>query len=172
MAGVMIIRCTKKLLKELRIQPVDVEDASPVGSWHANLLHVDRRKCAIVTHDLTLFTLFMPGLRRAEFDRFDDVFGQALFRTMRLFDFEQRLIECMLDRSRSNLYTTTNDRSVLGSMNDMAFHIRYFIDAFGGLSVADLDEIATRINRTPFKAIGFAYPSERFADMLDSAGCA
>jgi len=168
----MIIRCTGKLLKELRIQPADVADASPVGSWHANLLHIDRRKCAIVTHDLTLFTLFIPGLRRAEFDNFDDVFGQALFRAMRLFDFEQEKIERMLDWSRTNLYTTTNDRSVLGSMNDLAFHIRYDIDDFGGLSDADLDEIVVRINRIPCKAIGFAFPVERLDDLLTSAGSA
>lgn len=172
MAGAMIIRCTRKLLEELSVQPADVADVSPVSSWHANLLLIDRRKCAIVTHDLSLLTLFMPGLRRAAFDHFDDVFGQALFRTMRLFDFEQEKIERMLTWSRSNLYTTTNDRSVLGSMNDMAFHIRDYIDAFGGLSVADQDEISVRINRIPFKAIGFAYPVERLAALLDSAGSA
>ena len=91
---------------------------------------------------------------------------------MRLFDFDQDKIERMLDWSRENCYTTTNDRSVLGSMNDLAWHIRYYIDSFGGLSSADLDEICVRINRIPFKAIGFAYPVERLADLLESAGSA
>jgi hypothetical protein len=78
----------------------------------------------------------------------------------------------MLDWSRSNIYSSTNDRSVLGSMNDMAFTIRYYIDSFGGLSVADIDEICIRINRTPYKAIGFAFPFERLADLPDLAGSA
>ena len=58
-----LIRCTAKLLKELNQDPVAnvklIRDV--VGGWHANLLRIERRKCALVTNDKTLYTIFIPG---------------------------------------------------------------------------------------------------------------
>ena len=71
----MIIRCTQKLLKELRVKPVESDVVSEAESWHANLLRIDRRKCVLFTHDTTLFSFLVPGLRRPDFDHFDVVFG-------------------------------------------------------------------------------------------------
>ena len=139
---------------------------SEAGSWHANLLRIDRRKCVLFTHDMTLFSVFVAGLKRPDFDRIDQVFGQALFKTMLLFDFEQAEIERMLDWSRHNTYSKTNSRSVLGSMNDMAFHIEHHIAADGGLDYADLADLHRRINRIPFKAIDFVYPVEGLKTLL------
>ena len=164
----MIIRCTQKLLKELRIKPAEPEVVNDVGNWHANLLRIERRKCVIFTHDKTLFTLFVAGLKRPDFDRIDHVFGQKLFRAMRLFEFDQVQIERMLDWSQHNTYTKTNNRSVIGSMNDMAYHVEHRIYADGGLARANLDELLMGINQIPFKAIGFNYPKDRLREMLSA----
>jgi hypothetical protein len=162
----VIIRCTQKLIKELRIKPQEPEAIGKVGSWHANLLRFDRRKCVLFTHDMTLFSVFVAGLKRDDFDHIDQVFGQALFKTMMLFDFEQASIERMLDWSRHNTFAKTNSRSVLGSMNDMAFHIEYHIHDDGGLAHADLADLHRRINRIPFKANDYKYPVECLKALL------
>lgn len=168
----MIIRCTQKLLKELRIKPQEPEVVSEVGSWHANLLSIERRKCVLFTHDMTLFSVFVVGLKRDDFDHIDHVFGQALFKTMLLFDFEQAEIERMLDWSLHNIYTKTNSRSVLGSMNDIAFHLQHHINVDGGLAYADLADLHRRINQIPFKAVGFRFPRECLKELLSSGGSA
>ena len=171
----MIIRCTQKLLKELRIKPEEPDESmvvSEVGSWHANLLQIDRRKCVIFTHDMTLFTLFSAGLKRPEFDHIDMIFGEVLFKTMRLFDFEQSEIERMLDWSQHNTYSKTSSRSVLGSMNDVAFQIKHTILSNGGLAYTDPGELRTRINETPFKAIGYKYPHDCLKELLAAGGTA
>jgi len=162
----VIIRCTQKLIKELRIKPLEPEEVSKVGSWHANLLRIDRRKCVLFTHDMTLFSVFVAGLKRDDFDHIDQVFGQAMFKTMLLFDFEQAEIERMLDWSQHNTFAKTNSRSVLGSMNDMAFHIEYHIHAEGGLAHADFADLHRRINRIPFKAVGYKYPVDGLKALL------
>ena len=154
----MIIRCTQKLLKELRIKPQEPDVISEVGNWHANLLSIERRKCVLFTHDMTLFSVFVAGLKRQDFDHLDDVFGQAMFKTMLLFDFEQVEIERMLDWSRHNIYAKTNSRSVLGSMNDMAFQVEHHIHTDGGFGYTDLAELHLRINQIPFKANGYQFP--------------
>ena len=163
----MIIRCTQKLIKELRIKPADVEALNPIASWHANLLRIDRRKCVLFTHDQSLFSVFVAGLKRPDFDRLDEVFGQAMFRTLRLFDFDQRQIEQLLDWSQHNSYGKTNSRSVLGSMNDMAFHVEHNIAYEGGLNAVDLDGLHLRINQIPFSAIGSYYPWQKLKILLE-----
>jgi hypothetical protein len=61
------IHCTQKLLAEI---PDRLIDPSASGeSWHANLLRIDRRKCVLFTHDATLYSVFVPGLKKAEFER-------------------------------------------------------------------------------------------------------
>ncbi|MCG8425808.1 MAG: hypothetical protein MI754_00455 [Chromatiales bacterium] len=166
----MIIRCTQKLIKELRITPEEPGVLSEVGSWHANLLRIDRRKCVLFTHDKTLFSLFVAGLKCPDFDAMDMVFGQALFRALRLFDFEQLQIERMLDLSRYITYAKTNSRSVLGSMNDMAFHVEDQIACEGGLDYTDIDELRVHINKIPFKAIGYEYPWKSLYALLSERG--
>ncbi|MCW8944108.1 MAG: hypothetical protein OQL27_04980 [Sedimenticola sp.] len=166
----MIIRCTQKLIKELRIKPTEIDALNPMTSWHANVLRIDRRKCVLFIHDQSLFSVFVAGLKRSDFDRLDEVFGQAMFRTLRLFDFDQRQVEQLLDWGRHNSYTKTNSRSVLGSMNDMALHLQHHIAYEGGLSSVDLDGLHLRINQIFFSAIGSYYPWQKLKSLLNGDG--
>lgn len=76
----MLIRCTKKLLSELKVKPTNEDlPKDPFWSWHANMFYIDRRKCVLITNDITLFTLFIPALKKPDFQKFDIVFGQHLF---------------------------------------------------------------------------------------------
>jgi hypothetical protein len=63
----MMLRCTKKLLAVLG--PVGFTDAAPTPNdedWYANLLWCERRKCLLLTHAGTLFTIFEADVRAAE----------------------------------------------------------------------------------------------------------
>ena len=54
----MILRCTKKLLAVLG--PNRLQDSAPAPDaegWYANLVWFDRRKCVLLTHARTLFTI-------------------------------------------------------------------------------------------------------------------
>lgn len=42
----------------------------------------------LVAHDKSLFSLFMTGLQRPDFMPIDQLFCQAMFRTLYLFDFD------------------------------------------------------------------------------------
>jgi hypothetical protein len=149
-----MIRCTQKLLKEVPMELAVEVAVLPAACWHANLLRLDRRKCLLFTHDTTLFSLFVPGLTKPDFKHFPDLFGQALFRTMRQFDFPQIQIENMLDRCRNIRVGRTNSRSVLGSMNDMKQMIDLTVFDQGSLAKTDMAELVHMLNQTSFKAIG------------------
>jgi hypothetical protein len=62
-----VLRCTAKLLNLLGARPRDaVTTTSTDEDWYANLLWIDRRKCLLLAHAGTLFSVFVPGIRKAD----------------------------------------------------------------------------------------------------------
>src|SRR3990167_4030801 len=107
------IRCTKKLLAEL---PSPLEDAvsksTILGDWHAKLLQIERRKCVLFTNDETLFSVFVPMLKKPHFQNLASVFLDSLMQTLKSEAFDE-IIEQVKDDYTENLtYGTTNNRSV------------------------------------------------------------
>ncbi len=149
-----LIRCTRKLMKEIGNPPTN-EEPTPgnLGGWHANLLRFERRKCVLFTNDVTLFSIFAPGLKKPDFQALASVFGQKLFRNLRLEGFSQEQIESVLDEYRTIGFAKTNNRSVLGSMNDLAFQLEWIVHSGGGLFNAPHDEVNRKLNRIPMGAL-------------------
>lgn len=157
-----LIRCTKKLLGEI---PTDLLDMAASGdSWHANLLRIERRKCVLFTHDATLYSVFVPALKKPEFDRLPEVFAERLFKALLWEEFPQAQIEVMLDAVRVVRFGRSNSRSVLGSMNDIQFQAQVYVHYDGGLDSTDLVDLHRRLNRAPMSAIGHSYPVERLRE--------
>jgi hypothetical protein len=70
-----VIHCTKKLLNELGAlgSKMPAEQSTGVlGSWHANLIRIERRKCLPFTNDRTLYSFLVPGVKKK--DDFHDLF--------------------------------------------------------------------------------------------------
>ena len=156
-----LIRCTQKLLKELRVKPSeDKQKFGYIGDWHANLLRVERRKCVLFTNSDTLYSIFVLGLKRADFDHLDEIFRQSLFRRLRIEGFSQIKIEKALEEYRAIHFAKTNNRSVLGSMNDLAFQIEVHISSSGGIRNLGLDAVNDALNRTPMGALNYQYSIE------------
>ena len=153
-----ILRCTQKLLSELKLKPADSKEKhSDLSSWHANLLRIDRRKCVLFTHDTTLYSFFVPGLKKPDFKDFREVFRQNLFKSLMAENFSQKHIEIFLDDIREIEISKTNNRSVLGSMNDLTFQVRCQIADEGGIEIADITKLIHDLNRIPMSAIEETY---------------
>jgi hypothetical protein len=169
-----VLRCTLKLMKELGVVPSTVtESGGNLVSWHANLLRLERRKCVLFTNDTTLYSIFVPGLRKPQFRGIADVFGQALFRSLRLAEFTQTQIEAALGECGGVdlQIAKTNDRLVLGSMNDLAYQIEWMISSQGGLERCAVDDINQRLNRIPMSAIKpHTYSVDALRDALNAIG--
>src|SRR5260370_33349480 len=54
----VILRCTRKLLAVIGSPVAEPAPAPDPEDWYANLLWSDRRKCLLLTHSATLFTIF------------------------------------------------------------------------------------------------------------------
>lgn len=142
------LQCTQKLLKELR--PEDTEafiPTMPLGCWHANLLTIDRRKCVLFTNDLTRYSLFVPYLRKPDFQMIEEVFKQNLFKSLLNEDLSQKHIELVLEEIKEIAITRSGSRTILGIMNVLANHIHWIIEEEGGLGNTDISKLNMEINR-------------------------
>jgi hypothetical protein len=163
----MIIRCTQKLFAELKKKPTkEVPPKDPFWSWHANVFHIERRKCVLITNDTTLFTMFIPALKKPDFQSFHFMFGQHLFKNLLYEEIPQNQIESVLSECEGIKYEKTNNRSVLGSMNDQRFQLEYLIQAEGGLAGTEIYKLNHKLNRNILSAIDYKYPIEMLRKKL------
>src|SRR5216683_7860087 len=66
MCGVLL-RCTPKALNVLGARPKDLSTAEHSDEdWYANLLWLERQKCMLLAHAGTLFSVFFPGVHKAD----------------------------------------------------------------------------------------------------------
>jgi hypothetical protein len=116
----VILRCTAKLLHLLGATPESVTVVSD-GDWYANLLWIERRKCILLTHPGTLFSVFVPNVRKADLIRLGSLAVSAIEGALAA---EGLGIDALghLDPDNARLAATAS-RSVLGFMNDMAYVI-------------------------------------------------
>jgi hypothetical protein len=163
----VILRCTRKLLTV--IGPKLVAERAPAPDaedWYANLLWFDRRKCLLLTHAGTLFSVFEADVRAADLrDTHRLVTGliaRELAReglpsvTFGLLD-EQELI-----------VAKTADRSILGCMNDMALLCEHEIAKSGGPRQAELADLNQPLRRNINSARRYQRPVDLAARRVPS----
>ena len=154
----VVLRCTDKLAQLLGVRRSALaEPAADGGSeWYGNLLWLDRRKCILFTHAETLFSFLVADVLKA------DVSPIGPFLVSRV-EFELATEELpvdlfgRLDRDSVHIAKTAS-RSILGSMNDLAFQWEHTVEASGGLESTDVAGTNRRLRRMPMGAIRYAHP--------------
>ncbi len=132
----MILRCTAKMLTLLGAGPAALVTAPPsADDWYLNLLWIDRRKCLLLTHAGTLFPVFVADVRKANITPIGTYVVGLVEEHLRSEglapDTLGRLSPDDVDLAK------TASRSILGVMNEAAFHARYRIEAMGGIDRSD-----------------------------------
>ena len=159
-----LIRCTKKLQKEIGLKPSDLCTQEPrfsyLGPWHANLIHIDRRKCLLFVNDRTLLNFIVPDVSRATIRELDKLFTGYLSCILADEGFSDADQARILSEYDEVYFANTSSKSVLGSMNDLAFHYKYSIQEAGGVHSPALPGFIRQLNRMPMSAIKEVFPIE------------
>jgi hypothetical protein len=162
-----LIRCTTKLLDELGAKPTNVPDQpTSLNDWHANLLWLNRHKCVLFTNDRTLYSFLMRWRKTPRSVSFLERFRLDLFKSLMNEGLAEAQVEYVLREHAQVTITKTNSRSVLGSMNDLAFQIKSLIHMNEELTDADLSGISRQLNRTPMSAIKYKTGIDELKRML------
>jgi hypothetical protein len=133
---------------------------SYLGSWHANLLYINKKKCVIFTNDKTLFNFIAAGVSRAELKKLSIMFMNNLLCILADEGLDQSTINKIITEYSEIGYAKTNSKSILGSMNDLAFHYKFHIQEAGGVHSYLVPSIIKKLNHMPMGAINYGYPIE------------
>lgn len=167
-----LIRCTKKLQKEMGLKQADLCAEEPrfsyLGPWHANLIHIDRRRCVLFVNDKTLFNFIAADVSRAQIRELEKLFKSFLSCVLADAGMAEADRTRILSEYDAVGFANTSSKSVLGSMNDLAFHYKYSIQDAGGVHSPAVPEIIRRLNRMPMSAIKEVFPIEALKAMFQA----
>src|SRR4030066_168146 len=159
-----IIHCTRKLLRELDVPLVELDKIPPptegIGNWYANLLRIDRRKCLLFTNEKTLYTFLIPKVLKDNLKNIEDEFFINLNYNLQNEGFGLDVINRIMQEYQEIGFAKTMNKSVLGSMNDLAYQYEAQIMGAGGIVNINILQINHIINRTPMSALKYKYPIE------------
>lgn len=166
----LLIRPTHKLRKEIGSSIALVDKATSArfffGSWHANLLVINRRKCLLFTNDDSLIHFLIPGVKRAELQNLAPLFQVHLRDFLIRERIPKEAIEFILQECNELRIGDKTDRSVLGSMTDIAWNYKEMILDQGGIEAADLSSTIHELNRMPMNLIKMRLPINAFRELL------
>jgi hypothetical protein len=135
------LRCTKKLLKYLEVDPIDEPSSSTgrLGDWYANLVPTYAGDLIMFVNEKTLITVAVPTLLDEELI---SSFRSRVLNLLLMLEIPVQQIEQEINHYHEVEYARTASRSVLGSMNDIAFNYQFIAERGvdeGPLSLSDAE---------------------------------
>ncbi len=160
------LKCTQKLLKAIG-EPMGQEGgtstAHPLGDWYANVLIVAGRKALLFTSATTLYSFAVLEIKKAQLIRINGTFLEHLRLNLAHERFPVHVIESLVVACRNIRLARTDDRRVLGSMNEVARLLDgYVMDRRN----SDVLEINKLLNKAPLKLLGYKFPTEVLRERL------
>ncbi|MBN2041114.1 MAG: hypothetical protein JW864_13810 [Spirochaetes bacterium] len=112
------LRCTKKLLTRLRVSELEDENISTnlLGPWFANYFNISRKQYAIFTNERTVLSVVIP---MKEISTLISRFIVELRRLLEAIGIPEQLINSELEQLKNIKFGRTNNRKLLGNMNDL-----------------------------------------------------
>jgi hypothetical protein len=166
----LILKCTRKVSKELGVKRGDLpqisRDDNPMllGDWFVNSLRWGHTKILLFANAETLYS-FLVEYRKKDLRELGQLFRTNLKSQLLAENFELGQIERLLAEYQSITLAQTDNRSVLGSMNDLASMYQYWKGAEGG--EFDLIQAGREINRTPQLKRGGRYSIDLLREKMD-----
>lgn len=155
----MILRCTAKALSLLGGGKLALADAPPADDdWYLNLLWIERKKCLLLTHAGTLFSLFLADVRTPDLRPIGLKLVDAIVAELKAEDLPSDALGGL--DPKGVMLAKTASRSVLGFMNEIALDIRHTVARQGGLERVDIPALHTQLQRTLRNHAGYVHPIE------------
>ncbi|GJM05213.1 MAG: hypothetical protein DHS20C09_12040 [marine bacterium B5-7] len=155
----LIFRNTQKVNKELGLRKgeiIETDEEGFLGAWFSNIVNINRRKCLIFCHASTLYCFWVPCVTKKSFSNFTGIFYEHLEQNLKYEGVAQVTIENLRrEYEKSVIFSKTNNRSVLGSMNDYAYLFESYVEPFGPAE-CDILAVNKKINSAPMSALEYS----------------
>lgn len=156
---------TLKLAKKLRINSLEAHATVPEdpGTWYANLFRVDRIQYILFTNAPTLWSVLIYGRGVTSRGRLCDAFDAALRDNLKPYGLYEPYCQVIGTGLLSREFYKTGNRSVLGIMKERIATCRWYRNE----NERYLVRMASVLNQTPSKPIGYKSPVMAFVELID-----
>jgi len=166
----MILRCTEKLLKEAGLRKsalIDINsDGGGIGEWYGNLLRVGSQKCLLFTNAETLYSAVAFPVSRDQIRDLHRLLLSRLEKTLLRDGVPREVVAGAVSSLDSMVVAKTRSKSVLGSMNDYGFHIRWHLQDSRIVGPSLEWELSRRLNHMPSLVLKAVFPRDAMTALL------
>lgn len=163
----LVVRCTAKLLDRLKVRPGPASLASTtrLGDWYATILPLRPSHLVLLVNESTRLPVIVPARELATLaGRIPDAIAQVL----RDLGIDPGIIDAEREAMAAITFDRTASRSVLGTMNELVFHLRPRRDAEPAMSEHKLSMDLGRVLVT-IPGHDYQHPGEFTAQLLRSS---
>lgn len=165
----MLIQCTKKLLRELKLPSVESEiEYEPINSWHANIITVNRRKTVVAINDSSNYGVVLYGLKSKDFQNLGDLIINAVRENLLNECISSDVIEKFIPVSSGVSYSKTRNASMVSRINKACEYVDYCREFLNHDKVNQL-HIGRNLSRRIFKPKGsneYLFPHDELFKLL------
>jgi hypothetical protein len=150
---VVILRLTRKLLGRVGPPAADPPASTTVlGDWFGNLVFVGHQRYVILVSERSRLPVLLPG---RDLKHLGLHFSEALGDVLRALGIPEEAVSREVEATREAVISTTNNRSLLGTLNDFAHMLEYRLHDEPD---ADLLEAALWLAGTPISSLPGVFP--------------
>lgn len=158
----MIIRLTQKLAKKLKVTPIALPRApGPLADWTANLFNVGRTQYILLTNSASLYATVLPGRGLNSPQAFTDRAIATLLDQLSVEGYAG-IIEQLIAHTAEIVFAKTDDRSLLGSMNDQVRCAMSYLERVGDTT----SNATSKLNAMPMGALDYRFPQEALEGLV------
>ncbi|GIQ70745.1 hypothetical protein XYCOK13_35690 [Xylanibacillus composti] len=154
----LALRFTQKLLTDMKVAPIELDEVNSLFSWHVNILQL-RKKHIIFVNDLSRLCLVIDGIRSAQLGKLQEKFVAELKEYLLLEGLKKSQIEQYFFETGEINIGKTNDRSVLGTLKEMSLYC-------DGVEFGHTFDLSAWLNKMIYKPIDYEEPIKVFKDTL------
>ncbi|MGG6310355.1 DUF6933 domain-containing protein [Paenibacillus macerans] len=155
----LALRFTQKLLKDMKTAPVEIEEIDPLFSWHVNILQL-RKKHIIFVNDSSRLGLIIDGIRSSQVGKLQESFMTGLKEYLQLEGLRKSLFDQYFLEAGDVRIGKTNNKSVLGTMNEMTFYC-------DNVAFEHTYDLSAWLNKMIFKPIDYEEPINVFKKEIE-----
>jgi len=137
---------------------IQVDDISPLFSWHVNIYKLNNKKHILFVNDLSRLCLIIDGIRTSQLSLLKEKFLITLETYLQEEGIEKNMIDRYLKEGSELSISKTNNRSVIGTMTE--------ISIFEKDNFTDNMQRMKWLNRLIYKAIEYNEPIKVFKEAL------